>query len=157
VTADTDRREDPATGLARFIAAQDPVYAAVCAELSAGAKASHWMWFVFPQLRELGRSAMARHFGIVSRDEARAYWRHPVLGQRLKHCTGLVLAVEDKSAFAIFGTPDDLKFRSCMTLFAQVAPEEPVFEQAIAKFFNASFDERTLALLRGVGLRPDEP
>jgi len=157
VTADTDRRESQVTGLARFIAAQDPVYAAVCAELSAGAKASHWMWFVFPQLRELGRSAIARHFGLVSRDEARAYWLHPVLGQRLKHCTGLVLAVEDKSAFAIFGTPDDLKFRSCMTLFAQVAPEEPVFEQAIAKFFNASFDERTLALLRGVGLRPDEP
>jgi uncharacterized protein (DUF1810 family) len=138
------------TGLGRFIEAQNPVYATVCAELSAGAKASHWMWFVFPQLQALGRSATARHFGITSRDEALAHWRHPVLGQRLKKCTELVLAIRYKTAFEIFATPDDLKFRSCMTLFAQVAPEEPVFAPAIAQFFNASFDERTLVLLRGV-------
>ena len=109
--------------LQRFIEAQDPVYSQVCAELAAGAKTSHWMWFVFPQLKALGRSATAQHFGIASRAEALAYWQHPVLGPRLKACSELVVAVEGRTALQIFGSTDELKFRSCMTLFAQVAPQ----------------------------------
>ncbi|OGB02133.1 MAG: calpastatin [Burkholderiales bacterium RIFCSPHIGHO2_12_FULL_61_11] len=134
-------------GLERFVEAQDRVYASVCEELAAGEKTSHWMWFVFPQLKALGRSPIAKHFGIGSRDEALAYWKHPVLGPRLKECTKLVLAVGEKTIHDIFGSPDDLKFRSCMTLFAQVAPDEPVFSQALERFFGGQPDERTLALL----------
>ena len=133
--------------LERFVAAQDAVYEAVRAELSAGRKASHWMWFVFPQLRGLGRSATALHYGLASREEALAYWRHPVLGLRLKECCELVLATQGRTAHEIFGSPDDLKFRSCMTLFAEVAPDEPVFRRALARFFDAEPDPRTLALL----------
>ncbi|MDW5441770.1 DUF1810 domain-containing protein [Polaromonas sp. SM01] len=133
--------------LQRFVLAQDPVYAQVCAELAAGAKTSHWMWFVFPQLKELGRSATAQHFGIASHAEALAYWQHLVLGPRLKACSELVVAVEGKSAWEIFHSPDELKFRSCMSLFAQVAPQEPVFKQALAKYFEGEADARTLALL----------
>jgi uncharacterized protein (DUF1810 family) len=133
--------------LQRFVEAQAPVYEAVCRELSAGQKTSHWMWYVFPQLRELGRSAVAKHFGIGSGDEALAYWQHPVLGKRLKECTQLVLAVEGKTALDIFGSPDELKFKSCMTLFRRAAPEEPVFGQALERFFNGHADESTLRLL----------
>ena len=133
--------------LQRFVDAQNPVYAQVCAELAAGAKASHWMWFVFPQLQGLGRSSIARHYGIASRAEAEAYWRHPLLGPRLKECSELVLAVEGKTAHQIFGSPDDLKFHSSMTLFAQVAPDAPVFRRALDKFFAGASDERTIALL----------
>ena len=132
--------------LQRFVDAQQGVYAQVCAELAAGRKRSHWMWFVFPQLRGLGHSAMAQHFGIASGDEARAYWAHPLLGPRLKQCTGLVLAVAGRSAHEIFGPPDDLKFRSCMTLFA-AATGEAVFRQALAKYFDGQDDEQTLRLL----------
>ncbi len=101
--------------LQRFVDAQAPVIDQVRAELAAGRKTSHWIWFVFPQLKQLGRSGTARHFGIDSREEATAYWRHPVLGPRLAQCTELVFAVQRKSAHDIFGSPDDLKFRSCMT------------------------------------------
>lgn len=134
-------------GLERFIAAQDRVYESVREELAAGKKTSHWMWFVFPQLQALGRSAVAKHFGIESRDEALAYWQHPVLGKRLKESTELVLASADKTAHEIFGSPDDLKFRSCMTLFRQVVPHEPVFGLALQLFFSGKPDENTLALL----------
>ena len=133
--------------LNRFVEAQNPVYAQVCAELAAGAKRSHWMWFVFPQLRGLGHSAMAVHYGLASAAEARSYWQHPLLGARLKECTQLVLAVQRKSALEIFGTPDDMKFRSCMTLFAHSAAGEPVFLGALARYFAGKPDERTLALL----------
>ncbi|WP_137894320.1 DUF1810 domain-containing protein [Ramlibacter sp. 2FC] len=133
--------------LQRFVTAQDPVYAQVCAELAAGAKASHWMWFVFPQLRALGRSATAHYYGLASRAEAAAYWRHPLLGQRLKDCTELVLGVQGRTAHQIFGGVDELKFRSCMTLFAAVAPEEPAFRQALEKYFGGAADPRTLELL----------
>ena len=133
--------------LQRFVEAQDPVYAQVCAELAAGAKTSHWMWFVFPQLKALGRSAVAQHFGIASRAQAQAYWQHPLLGPRLKECSGLVLAVEGRTALQILGSPDNLKFRSCMTLFAQVAPHEPVFQRALDKYFGGEGDARTLELL----------
>jgi uncharacterized protein (DUF1810 family) len=133
--------------LQRFIEAQDPVYLQVCVELAAGAKTSHWMWFVFPQLKALGRSATAQHFGIASRAEAQAYWQHPVLGPRLKACSELVVAVEGRTALQIFGATDELKFRSCMTLFAQVAPQEPVFNRALAKYFGGEADATTLELL----------
>jgi len=133
--------------LNRFVEAQNPVYAQVCAELAAGAKRSHWMWFVFPQLRGLGQSAMAVHYGLASAVEARAYWQHPLLGVRLKECTQLVLAVQNKSAFEIFGKPDDMKFRSCMTLFAHCAAGEPMFVEALSRYFAGKHDERTLALL----------
>ncbi len=134
--------------LQRFVLAQDPIYRQARAELAAGDKRSHWMWFVFPQLKALGRSATAKHFGIASRAEAQAYWRHPVLGARIKECGELVLAVQGKSAFDIFHSPDDLKFRSSMTLFAQAAPQEPVFERALAKYFGGKGDARTLDLLQ---------
>ena len=135
-------------GLERFVQAQDRVYRAVAEELAAEKKTSHWMWFIFPQLKALGRSPMAQHFGIESRDEALGYWQHPVLGPRLKACTRLVLAVrEDKTVHDVFGSPDDLKFRSCMTLFAQVAPDEPVFSQALKRFYGGVADELTLKLL----------
>lgn len=132
--------------LQRFVTAQAPVYGDVCAELAAGRKSSHWMWFVFPQLKGLGRSATAQHYGIAARAEADAYWRHPLLGPRLKQCTELVLAVDGRSANQIFGSPDDLKFRSCMTLFAQ-ATGAPVFRQALDKYFGGEDDEQTLRRL----------
>ena len=134
--------------LQRFILAQDPIYSQVCAELAAGAKTSHWMWFVFPQLKALGRSAIAQHFGIASRAEAEAYWQHPMLGFRLKACSELVMAVEGESALQIFHSPDDLKFRSSITLFAQVAPQEAVFEHMLAKYFGGKGDAMTLDLLQ---------
>jgi len=132
--------------LQRFVDAQQGVYAQVCAELAAGCKRSHWMWFVFPQLQGLGRSATAQHYGIASKAEAQAYWAHPLLGPRLKQCTDLVLAVDGRSAQQIFGPPDDLKFRSSMTLFAQ-ATGEPVFTRALQKYFDGEADPRTIELL----------
>jgi uncharacterized protein (DUF1810 family) len=134
--------------LQRFVDAQAPVFDAVCAELAAGAKRSHWMWFVFPQLRALGRSATARHFGIADLDEARAYWAHPVLGPRLNSCATLLLQVQGRSAHAILGSPDDLKLRSCMTLFERAAPAEPVFARVLERYYEGERDPLTLALLR---------
>lgn len=134
--------------LQRFVDAQAPVYAHVCAELRAGAKTSHWMWFIFPQLRALGQSATAKHYGIASPAEAEAYWAHALLGPRLQECSGLVLAVEGRAARQIFGSPDDLKLRSCMTLFERAAPEEPVFGRVLEKYYGGERDARTLALLR---------
>lgn len=133
--------------LQRFVEAQNPVYRQVCAELAAGAKTSHWMWFVFPQLKGLGHSALAQHFGIASQAEAEAYWQHAVLGPRLKECIELVLAVEEKTALEIFGSTDELKFHSSLTLFAQAAPQEPVFNRALTKYFGGESDARTQALL----------
>lgn len=133
--------------LQRFVDAQDDVYEQVCDELRDGRKTSHWMWFVFPQLRELGRSATAIKFGVASLEEARAYLRHPVLGPRLKECAGLVTRIDGRSITAIFGTPDDLKFRSCMTLFQCAAPEEKIFGAALQRYFGGVPDARTLELL----------
>jgi uncharacterized protein (DUF1810 family) len=133
--------------LQRFIEAQAPVIDAVRAELARGRKRSHWMWFVFPQIHGLGRSAMAQHYAIASLGEAQAYAAHPVLGARLREMTALVLAVEGHSAREIFGTPDDLKFHSAMTLFAHAAPDEPLFHQALAKYFAGSEDAGTVERL----------
>jgi uncharacterized protein (DUF1810 family) len=132
--------------LQRFVDAQQGVYAQARAELAAGCKRSHWMWFVFPQLKGLGRSATAQYYGIASKAEAQAYWAQPLLGARLRECTELVLAVEGRSAREIFGPPDDLKFRSCMTLFAQ-ATGEPIFTRALEKYFGGEPDPRTIGLL----------
>lgn len=138
--------EDP-HDLGRFVQAQDRVYDEVLAELRAGRKRSHWMWFVFPQLRNLGRSATAQHYGLSSRAEAEAYARHPVLGPRLADCTRLVLAVQGRSAHEILGSPDDMKLHSCMTLFRAACPEEPLFRQALDQYFGGRPDPRTLELL----------
>ncbi len=139
---------DPSdANLNRFVEAQAPVYAAVCAELTSGRKTGHWMWFIFPQLRGLGRSGTAQFFGIESKDEALAYWRHPVLGPRLKHCAQLVLNTRGKTAHQIFSTPDDLKLRSCMTLFSVVAGDEPAFAQVLSRFFQGEPDPKTMSLL----------
>jgi uncharacterized protein (DUF1810 family) len=133
--------------LQRFVDAQADVYEDVHDELHAGRKTSHWMWFVFPQLRGLGHSPMAQHYGIASLDEARAYLAHPLLGERLRECTRLVLGVDGRNARAIFGSPDDFKFRSCMTLFGFAAPDEDVFAQALDRHFGGEPDPRTLELL----------
>jgi uncharacterized protein (DUF1810 family) len=135
-------------GLARFVEAQDPVIAAVRAELSAGRKRTHWMWFVFPQLAGLGRSEMAHRYALASLDEARAYLAHPILGARLREMTALANAHAGTSAHAIFGSPDDVKFHSSMTLFSLAAPQEPVFRDALERFFGGAPDPGTLALLR---------
>jgi len=133
--------------LQRFIEAQAPVYPAVEAELRAGRKASHWMWFIFPQLEGLGRSGTARFYAITGLEEARAYLAHPILGQRLVHCVALVNAVEGRSAHEIFGSPDDLKFRSSVTLFREAVPENALFQAALDKYFGGEPDPATLALL----------
>lgn len=133
--------------LQRFVDAQAPVMTRVEAELRAGRKSSHWMWFVFPQLRGLGRSAMAERYGMASLDEARAYLAHPVLGMRLRECCSLVLAVQGSSAQAIFGSPDDSKFRSSLTLFGRAAPQESVFADCLRRYYNGVEDPATLALL----------
>jgi uncharacterized protein (DUF1810 family) len=139
--------------LQRFVTAQAPVMAQVREELRAGAKRSHWMWFVFPQVSGLGFSAMAARYAISSLAEARAYLAHPVLGPRLRECTELVLAVEGRDAHAILGSPDDLKFRSSMTLFAIASPAEPLFQAAIDKYFGGEPDEATAEILRSQGSR----
>jgi len=135
--------------LQRFIEAQDSVYPSVLAELRSGQKRSHWMWFVFPQLQGLGSSATAREYAIRSRQEARAYSDHPVLGARLRECVELVLAVEGRTASQIFPYPDDLKFHSCVTLFEATAVVPDLFRAALNKYFEGRSDQRTLDLLAG--------
>ncbi|MFC4169744.1 DUF1810 domain-containing protein [Teichococcus aestuarii] len=133
--------------LDRFVQAQAPVIDQVRRELAAGQKRSHWMWFVFPQLRGLGHSGMAQRYGIASLAEARAYLAHPVLGSRLRDCAALMNAVPGRSAHDILGSPDDMKFQSSMTLFAQAAPAEPAFAAALDRFYGGARDARTLAAL----------
>ena len=134
--------------LRRFLAAQEPLIDRVLQELRAGAKRSHWMWFVFPQLAGLGSSFMAQRYAIGSRAEALAYLAHPVLGARLLQCTRLVNTVDERSIHAIFGSPDDLKFRSSMTLFHIVAPDAPEFMEALAKYFGGNGDLLTIEKLQ---------
>ena len=133
--------------LQRFVAAQDSLYQSVLAELRAGCKRTHWMWFVFPQHRSLGRSAMAARYGLASRAEAVAYREHAVLGARLDECCRLVLAAEHRTANQIFASPDDLKLRSSMTLFAAALPQQPVFQQVLERYCAGERDAHTLALL----------
>lgn len=133
---DDSRSSNDPYNLERFVIAQDRVFKQVLSELKAGTKMSHWMWFIFPQAKGLGRSPISIEYAISSRDEARAYLQHPLLGPRLKECTQLVLQVEGRSALQIFGEPDDIKFRSSMTLFANVSSEDDIFQRALQKYFN---------------------
>jgi uncharacterized protein (DUF1810 family) len=133
--------------LQRFVDAQNPVYGKVCAELRDGRKRSHWMWFIFPQIMGLGSSPLARKFAISSLAEAAAYLQHPILGPRLIECTRLVNLIEGRPIQQIFGYPDDLKFRSSMTLFAHAAGESQLFVDALQKYFKGEFDPTTLARL----------
>ncbi|QDZ29376.1 DUF1810 domain-containing protein [Noviherbaspirillum sp. UKPF54] len=130
--------------LQRFVDAQQPVYDDVRAELRAGRKRSHWMWFIFPQIAGLGHSAMAQRYAISSLDEARAYLAHPVLGPRLRECSAIVAALEGRSADAIFPYPDDLKFHSSMTLFAQAEGGDSAFDACLRKYFGGEPDRATL-------------
>jgi uncharacterized protein (DUF1810 family) len=137
-----------AAKLEEFVKAQNAVYDDVMRELAAARKETHWMWFIFPQMAGLGSSPMAQKFGIASKAEARSYLDHDVLGPRLRECTRLMLAAPGRNLSAILGYPDTLKFRSSMTLFAAVAPEEAIFEEALEKFFGGERDPRTVGLLQ---------
>jgi uncharacterized protein (DUF1810 family) len=137
--------------LQRFINAQESTFDDVQGELAAGQKRTHWMWFIFPQIKGLGSSPTAQRFAISSLEEGAAYLEHPVLGRRLEQCTALVNAVPDRSVQEIFGYPDDLKFHSSMTFFAQVGDhfhfDASVFKQALSKYFSGRLDDKTVALL----------
>ena len=133
--------------LQRFVAAQDPVYQQVCRELSEGRKTSHWIWFIFPQIKGLSSSYMGEKFAISSLAEAAAYLQHPVLGPRLRECTRLVNLVEGRSVDEIFGYPDNLKFKSSMTLFARATSDNDLFTEALKKYYQGEFDRSTLERL----------
>lgn len=135
--------------LDRFLSAQQGVYESALAEIRQGRKTGHWMWFIFPQLRGLGRSATAEYYGIDSIGEARAYLAHPVLGSRLRQCVEALASIDRESAEAVFGPVDSLKLRSSLTLFAQAAPDEPLFAAALDRWFDGRADPLTLDLLRG--------
>jgi len=138
---------DDRVQLQRFVDAQQPVYDTVLGELRAGRKRSHWMWFVFPQISGLGHSMTSQTFAVSSLAEAAAYLAHPTLGPRLRECTALVAGIQGRSVGEIFDYPDDLKFHSSMTLFAQAAPREPIFADCLRKYFGGQLDPRTLARL----------
>ncbi|GGI54779.1 calpastatin [Oxalicibacterium solurbis] len=133
--------------LQRFVDAQNDVYEEVLVELAHGRKTTHWMWFVFPQLRALGRSVTAHYYGIASAEEAVTYLRHPLLGARLRQCVDLLLTLNMSNPHGIFGSPDDLKLRSCLTLFDAVAPDESRFKEALDRFYPDGPDGETLGLL----------
>lgn len=147
----------PASDLDRFVRAQAPIYAQAVAELKAGRKESHWMWFVFPQLRGLGRSEMAWEYGLAGRDEAAAYLAHPLLGPRLLACVDALLRHRDRDADAILGSIDALKLRSSLTLFAEVAPAERRFRETLMAFYGGRPDAATLKLLGVASLCEPEP
>jgi uncharacterized protein (DUF1810 family) len=138
---------DKQFNLERFVEAQAPVYRKVVAELKAGRKTSHWMWFIFPQIAGLGHSDMARKFAISSADEAAAYLAHPVLGARLRETSALVAAIDADDITDVFDPPDDRKFHSSMTLFAEVAPDEAVFHDCINQYFDGAPDHATIERL----------
>jgi uncharacterized protein (DUF1810 family) len=133
--------------LERFVEAQNGVYDTALAELRAGHKRTHWMWFIFPQIEGLGHSAMAQRYAIRSADEAAAYLAHPVLGPRLRACAAAVASHHDRGVDEIFGHPDNLKFHSSMTLFADIAPDEAIFQTCLDQFFDGRADPATLARL----------
>lgn len=139
--------EDSLHDLSRYLLAHETRYQQALAEIRAGRKQSHWMWYVFPQFNGLGSSPNSQLYAIKSAAEARAYLRHPVLGPRLEECCEAVIAVRGRSAADIFGFPDDRKLRSCATLFAVVSPPGSVFERVIDRFFNGERDDQTLVLM----------
>jgi len=140
-------KENDPYNLQRFVDAQNPVFAQVCSELRAGRKRSHWMWFIFPQIQGLGYSPLAQKFAISSLEEAKAYLEHPILGPRLRECCHLVNLIEGRSIEEIFGYPDDLKFRSSMTLFTSATSENQIFKAALEKYFNGELDPSTIERL----------
>lgn len=142
MTDNTDRFD-----LGRFIQAQGPVYADVLAELRGGRKRTHWMWFIFPQIDGLGHSPTSRHYAIKSGEEARQYYSHPLLGRRLVECTEAILAISGRSAREIFGSPDDMKLRSSMTLFSTIDNPGSVFTQVLDRYFQGQPDSKTLDIL----------
>ena len=133
--------------LERFVRAQDRDYEQALAELSSGWKRTHWIWYVLPQLRELGQSQVAREYGITGRSEAASYFKHPILGPRLVQCVNAMLGHSNRSAVEILGDLDAMKFRSCLTLFSEVVPAEPAFSKALAVFYQGNADNETLRLL----------
>ena len=134
--------------LNRFEEAQEHIYSRVVSELKNGYKQSHWMWFIFPQIEGLGQSMTSRRYSIKSLEEAKAYFLHPVLGKRLVECSTILLGLAKKTATEIFGYPDNMKLQSCMTLFAVAAPEEPVFDKVLLKYFKNTKDLHTLDIIR---------
>jgi uncharacterized protein (DUF1810 family) len=134
--------------LERFVTAQPQIYPRVLAELKAGRKQSHWMWFIFPQVAGLSGSYRGQLYAIQSLQEAREYLAHPVLGARLRECCAAVMAVEGNTSHDIFGSPDDVKFRSSLTLFAQAAPDERLFRDLLEKYYGGEEDELTLQKIR---------
>lgn len=145
-SSDTHSMDDPHS-LSRFLQAQADCYEQALSELRSGRKRTHWMWFIFPQFKGLASSPTSQHYSIKSIEEARAYLNHPVLGPRLLQCAQAVLSVEGRSATEILGSPDDVKLRSCATLFSHVSAAGSVFELLLAKYFPAGPDEKTLSLL----------
>ncbi len=139
--------------LGRFLLAQEDDYPVALSEIKSGRKRSHWMWYIFPQIDGLAFSSTSKHFSIKSLDEARAYLDHPILGPRLRECAEAVVNLEGKTAREIFGSPDDLKLRSCATLFACVSPPGSVFDRLLAKYYQGRRDEKTLHLL---GISPEQ-
>jgi uncharacterized protein (DUF1810 family) len=149
-SSDSGKTHDP-FDLGRFVQAQEGVYPRALSEIRSGRKTTHWIWFVFPQIDGLGFSSTAKYYAIKSIDEARAYLAHPVLGPRLLEIAEAAVEVEGRSAHEIFGSPDDLKLRSCATLFACVSPPGSVFERLLGKYYGGERDDKTLRLL---GLDP---
>lgn len=136
--------------LEKFVEAQEPIFAEALAELRAGRKTTHWIWYVLPQLAELGRSPRALHYGITGLDQARRYLRDPLLGPRLRECVEAVLPHRDRTAHEIFGAPDDMKFRSCLTLFeaaAEEAADRDLFKRALDRFYDGERDQKTQELI----------
>ena len=148
-TADDSRSPVDPFQLSRFLSAQEVNFEQALAEIKSGRKRSYWMWYIFPQIDGLGFSETAKHFAIKSIEEARAYLDHPVLAPRLRECAEAAIGVEGRSAIEIFGSPDDLKLRSCATLFAHVSSPGSVFERLLAKYFRGERDGKTLRLLTG--------
>ena len=136
--------------LGRFVSAQANDYERALAEIRAGKKRSHWIWYIFPQIEGLGYSSMSHRYSIKSLEEARAYLAHPLLGRRLVECAEAALSVEGRSASEIFGSPDDMKLKSCATLFAKVTPPDSVFARLLDRFFEGEHDGKTLQLLEGM-------
>ncbi len=145
-STDSPRTDDP-FHLSRFVEAQEHDFNRALAEIQSGRKRSHWMWYIFPQFDGLAFSSTSEFYAIKSIDEAKAYLNHPILGPRLHQCAEAALGVEGRSATEIFGSPDDLKLRSCATLFACVSPPGSVFERLLEKYYGGQRDERTLRLL----------
>ena len=153
--AETTRDQGDPFDLARFTSAQEAVYGRALAEIRGGDKRSHWMWFIFPQIDGLGFSPTAKHYAIKSAEEARQYLAHPLLGPRLLECAEAVLAVEGRSASQIFGSPDDLKLKSCMTLFESVAGQGSIFGQVLDKYYEEKRDTSTQEILAALEDRKD--